>query len=91
MDKPWPQDGQREAAKIAMTISMDPTVFSAPYVHHGRTMRLAHTFAGLALMASSVWQNALYSVRGRSVAARPLLAPESAPNQAEQGEGMCRN
>ena len=83
MDKRWTQEEQREAAKIAMTLSMAITVFSAPYARHNRTMRLTHTFAGLALVASSVWHNALYSVRDKSTATKVLPAPETVPNQEE--------
>ncbi|MDO5675787.1 MAG: hypothetical protein Q4G66_12880 [bacterium] len=88
MDSKWSLEEQREAAKLAMTISMVVTVFTGPYVRRNRNMRLTHTIFGVALVAGSVWHNSLYSVRdkGSSVKclsqAEPAASAETAANAA---------
>ena len=77
MAKTWGIEEQREAAKLAMTLSMAVTVFTGPYVRHSRNMRLTHTIVGVALVASSVWHNSLYGVREKSAAVQRL--PPSGP------------
>ena len=52
MAKTWSIEEQREAAKLAMTLSMAVTVFTGPYVRHSRNMRLTHTIVGAALGAA---------------------------------------
>ena len=52
MAKTWSIEEQREAAKLAMTLSMAVTVFTGPYVRHSRNMRLTHTIFGAALGAA---------------------------------------
>ncbi len=52
MAKTWGIEEQREAAKLAMTLSMAVTVFTGPYVRHSRNMRLTHTIVGAALGAA---------------------------------------
>ncbi len=52
MAKTWGIEEQREAAKLAMTLSMAVTVFTGPYVRHSRNMRLTHTIFGAALGAA---------------------------------------
>ena len=84
MDSKWSLEEQREAAKLAMTISMAVTVFTGPYVRRNRNMRLTHTIFGVALVAGSVWHNSLYSVRDKGSAAKRL--PQAKPVAAAADE-----
>lgn len=76
MAEGWTLEERREAAKIAMTVSMAVTVFSAPYIRYNRNMRLTHTVAGLCLVATTVWHNTLYSIGEKGAVRSKRLPPE---------------
>ncbi len=79
MDKKTTLEQRREAAKIAMTISLAVTVFTGPYVRRNKAMRLTHTAAGALLVASSIWHHTLYAVRPERKAAVPAEAGDTDP------------
>ncbi|MGI6638678.1 MAG: hypothetical protein ACOX4Z_06405 [Desulfobulbus sp.] len=66
---------QREAAKIAMTISLAVAVFTGPYIRSNRGMRLAHVGAGVSLVACSIWHHRLYEAREGRIAQQSLTEP----------------
>lgn len=88
MDKKITLEQYREAAKIAMTISLAVTVFTGPYVRRNKTMRLTHTAAGALLVASSIWHHSLYG--SRSERTRAVPSPDATVDTADAAARPAR-